>query len=169
MAKPSEHSIPEFYQPYIRIVEDKPIAEVLKNAEKKTIELLFMLSDTQSESAYQEGKWTIKEIVQHLIDAEVVFTYRALWLARNSGIDLPGFEHNDWVEESHANDFIFSKLLQDFTFQRASTIATFSKFNDNDLKRKGQVNGYKMSPEILGYLIAGHNLHHLNIIKERYL
>ena len=169
MAKPSEQSTPEFYRNYIRLLPEDTIESILISSEQDTLETLMTLNDAQAEKAYAEGKWSIKELIQHIIDAENVFNSRALWIARKSQVDLPGFDHNQWVAESNANSFKLSKLLQDYTTMRAHSIATFSKFSDEQLQQIGTANGHEMSCNLFGYLISGHNLHHLEVIKERYL
>jgi uncharacterized damage-inducible protein DinB len=118
---------------------------------------------------YAEGKWTIKEILAHLIDDERIYTYRALRYARNDQTELPGFEQDAYAVESGANKRSIDDLLEEFAAVRRSTIALFNSFEDRVMTRVGVASGNVMSVRAAAYHIAGHELRHLNIIKERYL
>jgi hypothetical protein len=118
---------------------------------------------------YAEGKWTIKEIMAHLIDDERIYAYRALRFARNDQTELPGFDQDDYAIESAANERSLDDLLEEFAAVRRSTIALFNSFDERVWTRSGVASGNVMSVRAAAYHIAGHELRHLNIIKERYL
>ena len=118
---------------------------------------------------YAEDKWTIKDMLLHIIDAERVFAYRALRFARADKTNLPGFEHDDYVVVANANGRIKASLLNEYNAQRESTIQLFSNFKDEMLMQIGVASGNPMSVRALGFVTAGHETHHCNIIKERYL
>jgi hypothetical protein len=118
---------------------------------------------------YAEGKWTIKEVLMHLIDMERIYTYRALRFARNDHTPLPGFNHIHYVLFSGANDRNISSLLEEFEIVRYATIILLDGLTEESLLRSGIMNGSSVSVRALAYQIAGHELHHINIIKERYL
>jgi uncharacterized damage-inducible protein DinB len=118
---------------------------------------------------YAEGKWTIKEIVMHLIDMERIYSYRALRFARNDQTILPGFDADKYILHSGANERDISDLLNEFEAVRHSTIALLNGFAGEALLRTGVMNGHPVSVRALAYHIAGHELHHVDVIKDRYL
>lgn len=118
---------------------------------------------------YAEGKWTIKEILGHIVDDERIYVYRALRFARNDSTELPGFEQDDFARYSEANQRDVGDLLNEFTLVRRATIAFFQSLGDAALLRTGVADGKRSSVRALAYHIAGHELRHMNIIKERYL
>jgi len=118
---------------------------------------------------YAEGKWTIKEVLMHLMDMERIYTYRALRFARNDQTILPGFNHKHYVFFSGANDRNISGLLEELEVIRYSTILFLNGLTEESLLRSGIINGNLVSVRALAYHIAGHELHHINIIKEKYL
>jgi uncharacterized damage-inducible protein DinB len=118
---------------------------------------------------YAEGKWTIKEKVMHLIDMERIYSYRALRFARNDQTILPGFDADKYILHSGANERDISDLLNEFQAVRHSTIALLNGFAGEALLRTGVMNGHPVSVRALAYHIAGHELHHVDVIKDRYL
>ncbi|MDP2061275.1 MAG: DinB family protein, partial [Flavobacteriaceae bacterium] len=133
------------------------------------VDLIDSLSDEQLNFAYAENKWTIKEVIVHLIDAERIFSYRALRFARNDKTDLSGFEENDYVPFSEANKRSKGDLITEFKAVRNSTISLFQSFSDEMLLRVGTIGGNAMSVRALGFIILGHQKHHINVVNERYL
>ena len=142
---------------------------MLDYSENKAVILLQSLTKAQQEFRYAESKWSIKEILQHLIDAERIFAYRALRFARFDKTDLAGFEENSYVENSFCDDKNFDDLLEEFKVVRTCSKMLFKSFNVDILKNHGLANGNNMSVRAIAYVISGHQLHHLNVIKERYL
>lgn len=118
---------------------------------------------------YAEGKWTIKEIIQHLIDSERVFAYRALRFSRNDKTALPGFEENSYVENTDAENRNLKDMLTELALVRQSSIMLFKSFSQEQLMRKGMASGFQVSVRALGFLITAHQNHHIKIFKERYL
>jgi uncharacterized damage-inducible protein DinB len=131
----------------------------------------FILSLPTEKLAYRyaEGKWTIKEILVHISDDERIYAYRALRFARNDKTELPGFEQDDFARYSGANARSLDDILEELTTVRHATISLFNSFDNEALTRAGVANGNIMSVRAAAYHIAGHELHHINIIKERYL
>lgn len=171
MAKLSNNEYAPFYATYIETIgdNDKSIVENLENTHKIALQLLNNLPEKKQLYSYSTGKWTIKELIQHFIDAERVLSYRALRFARRDATDLAGFEENDYVVNSNGNDRDYDALLEEFSMVRKTTIQLFKSFTDEALPRIGSANGSIVSVRALGYIISGHLKHHLNIIKERYL
>jgi uncharacterized damage-inducible protein DinB len=170
IAKPT----PSEYAPYTIIYigllpDDGRVLWHLKNNLAATTEFLRGLSEEQLLHRYAEGKWTIKEILAHIIDDERIFSYRALRFARNDRTELPGFEQDDFALNSGANERDINDLLKEFGAVRESMIALFDSFNDEALLRSGVASGNVLSVRAAAYHIAGHEMRHVNIIKERYL
>ena len=161
--------VPKFYRPYFDHLKDESIVESLIRSGEELEQLIRKISDERAEYRYAEDKWSIKDILQHLLDSERVFVYRAMRFSRNDSADLSGFEQNDYAADAAADDRDVESLLVEFRDLRASTIQFFASLGEEKLKRKGTANGYPMSVEFLGYLISAHVFHHLNVIDERYL
>jgi uncharacterized damage-inducible protein DinB len=118
---------------------------------------------------YALGKWTIKDILQHLIDSERIFAYRALRFARKDATPLPGFTEDDFANEAGGSERSIRDLLTELAIVRESTLALFRTFSDEVLKRRGEASGTEMSVRALGFVIIGHQNHHQRIFEERYL
>ena len=160
-----------FYRPYIDILldNDKSIIENLLDSHEKAIQILGNLDIEKQLFQYAEGKWTIKELIQHIIDAERVFNYRALRFARNDTSELSGFDENQFVSQSNANKRDYKDLLEEFSLLRRSTILMYKNFSSDTLILKGKASGEFISVRALGFITSGHLLHHLHIINSRYL
>lgn len=171
--KPSELQPTEyapFYANYIAQVSDEyTLVEELEISVHRLIKFVQDIPMDKFDYRYAEGKWTIKDILQHIIDAERIFAYRALRFARNDKTDLPGFEENDYVGEAHANDRTIIQLLTELSAVRHATLLLFKTFSDSQLLRMGTANDNTMSVRALGFVIIGHQNHHQRIFEERYL
>jgi len=163
------NEIPRFYQGYVKKLKGGTLMENLERTGKELASLLASIPESKGEFAYAEGKWTIKEVIQHIIDAERVFSYRALRFARMDKTDLSGFEQNDYVPVSKANERPLDGLLNEFLSVRGATVSLFAGFSQEMMKSRGTANGYPFSAEAVGYITAGHCLHHTDILKDRYL
>ena len=119
--------------------------------------------------SYAEGKWTIKEILLHLIDAERVFAYRTLCVSRKEELELPGFDHDEYLKNSNAKSRSHESLIEEYEAVRKASISLFKSFDEETLSYLGVANGSAISVKGLAYIIAGHELHHNSVIKERYL
>ena len=160
--------VPEFYRNYVEMVGDGQLVPTLLRSGDEFMAFCKRLTEQQGNYRYAEDKWSIKEIILHLIDSERVFAYRALRFARNDTTELSGFDQDHFVQESNANNRTIHGLLTEFTNVRAATIDLFSSFSDEVRKRSGKSNDVEMSVELLGLIISGHVLHHLKVISERY-
>ncbi len=118
---------------------------------------------------YEDGKWTIKEIIQHIIDTERIFAYRALRISRNDQTPLPGFEENDYAANTDANNRGLQGLLSELALVRESTLALFKSFSEEQLKRTGIVSNNEISVRAIGFILIGHQKHHQKVFQERYL
>ena len=169
MILPKNEYVPYFEQ-YIKLVTNNlSIIENLETAQKEFDNLLRNLPEKKHDFAYAEEKWTMKELIQHIIDTERVFCYRALCFARNDKTDLPGFDQDIFVDNDNANDRDYFDLLAEMQTLRTSTIQLYKSFSDEALLRIGIASGNEISVRALGFLFSGHQIHHLNIVRERYL
>ena len=154
---------------YIKLVSDQNILKGLINQKEEMIHFFKSIPVFKQEYKYEEGKWTIKDLLLHLIDAERIFTYRALRIARNDKTALPGFEENDYVITANANNIEYESLLAEYESVRNATISLFETFTSEDLLRLGTASNNSVSVRAIGYILLGHELHHKNVILERYL
>ncbi len=154
---------------YIKLVSEPNILKGLIIQKEEMIHFFKSIPVFKHEFQYAENKWTIKDILLHLIDAERIFAYRALRIARNDSTHLPGFEENDYVNCVNANEREFESLLEEFETIRNATIVLFKNLSENDLQKLGTASNASVSVRGIGYCILGHELHHKNIIIERYL
>ncbi len=165
-----DNEYPEYYGTYISKVETEDLIEALEeNLDDFTNFIENIVPNSKYEFRYQPEKWSIKEIVQHIIDAERIFAYRALRMARFDKTPLPGFEENDYVPVSEADHRPMDELLREFVLVRKSTIALFDSFTDQMMQNIGVASGKEVSVRAIGYIISGHCIHHKQVIKERYL
>ena len=165
----NENEYAPFYKNYIKSLGTVDLFEILNNSFEDLLLTIKHLPEEKLHFSYQEGKWTIKELVQHIIDAERVLSYRALRFSRNDSTDLQGFNEDWYVENSNGNDRNIEDLLNEFSFVRNSTISLFKSFSDEMFTLSGSINGSDMSVRALGFIIAGHQIHHLKVIQEKYL
>ncbi len=159
---------PAYYAPYIDTVFGD-VMHVLKEQITTFPAFLDTIPAGKSEYSYAEGKWTIKQVVGHVIDTERIHAYRALRFARNDTKALPGFEQEDFVLHARFNERSLSSLAEEFTVVRKSNMALFNTFNELELNRRGLASERLISVRAFLYIIAGHLNHHKNIIQERYI
>ncbi len=170
--KTDELSITEysnFLATYIKAAGNVEMIEELEICLHEFIRFVQDIPMEKFDYCYEEGKWTIKEIIQHIIDTERIFSYRALRISRNDKTPLAGFEQNDYVENTNANNRGLQGLLTEMAIVRQSTLALFKSFSEEQLKRTGIASNADVSVRAIGFVIIGHQQHHQNIFKERYL
>lgn len=158
-----------YYGTYINKTKGLSLREDLLKSGEQTISFLKSIPKEKLEFRYAEGKWTIKEIVQHLMDAERVFTYRALRIAREDQTPLPGFEQDDYILPSKANSRSIDEIINEYQAIRLASVALFDSFSDTMLKALGTASKSPVSVRAIGFIIMGHEIHHCEVIKERYL
>jgi uncharacterized damage-inducible protein DinB len=158
-----------YYGTYIDKTQELTLKEGLKSNGESIIGFLQKIPKEKLEYRYAEGKWTIKEIIQHLIDTERIFTYRALRIARKDTTPLSGFEQDDYVLPSEANKRSIESLITEFNAVKAATVALYNSFTETMLISKGTASNSLVSVRAIGFIIMGHDIHHCEVIKERYL
>ena len=157
-----------YYSRYIDLVPKADILGALKQQIKETLAMLQGVSEEKSNYRYAAEKWTVKEVVGHLIDSERVFGYRAMRVARNDQTPLPGFEQDDYVRFGPFGKSRLTDMADEFSAVRQSTVLLLSQLDEEAWKRRGTANNSPISVRALAYIIAGHELHHRNILKEKY-
>jgi hypothetical protein len=169
MKKSDINQPPCYFDTYINKVEDIELIEALKQSITELDNLDIAAFEAKADYAYAEGKWTIKDIFQHLIDTERVMTYRALSYARNDIKQLPGFDENVYAKHVSTKKRSLKSLIAEYKLVHKSSIALFKSFDKKALKRKGIMFNSEMMVLGVGFILAGHQKHHLQVIKERYL
>lgn len=169
MKKSDINPMPKFFEVYIHQVEDEELILSLE----KSLAVLELLELKEMEAlgdwVYAPGKWTIKDIFQHMIDTERVQAYRAMRLARNDKTELPGFDEKLFASHTNLSAKTLRELLDEFILLRKANINMFESFSDEMLQRVGVCNKVEITPLALGFVLSGHQLHHFRVIRERYL
>lgn len=169
MQRPEASEYFEYYGRYIEKVPEGDILSILESELAETLDLLDGLTEERANYRYAPGKWSVKEVIGHLIDVERLFSYRALSFARNDPAPLPSMEQEDWAKFNNASQRTLSELLMEFVAARRSSIAMFRSFDDGMWERQGTASGYRFSVRTFPYIIAGHERHHRGVLQERYL
>ncbi len=162
-------TVPSFYKNYVKQIEETDLLQALRISGHRALELLHSIPEEKADYRYAEGKWSIRELLCHMIDAERIFAYRALRFARNDKTPLAGFEEKDYAPEANASGRSLQKIAAEMAHLRSATIDLFEGFTPEMLIRKGTANKNELSVVALGFIIAGHETHHCNVLKERYL
>ncbi len=169
MNRSSTTTYPENFQRYIDQVKEGDLKTALKSQMPAAEAFLQSISEEFSNRRYAEGKWTIKELLQHVIDAERVFAYRALCLARKDEQTLPSFDENEYAANSNGAERKWYQLIEEFVSVRKSTEYLYNSFTPEALDSTGNVSDYTISVSEIGFVLVGHVNHHLRIIQERYI
>ena len=169
MNRPNESEYAPYYQGYVDQVSENDIMHVLRGELDELDVLLARVPAEKETYAYAEGKWTIREIIGHLIDGERVFGYRALCIARGEKQNLPGFDQNDYMLTAPYNQIELEDLLSELRLVRLSNIAMFRSLDEAAWNRVGTANGNEVTVRALAFIMGGHLRHHMSVLKERYL
>lgn len=169
MVSRQEVLVAEFAQKYFEAAPEKDMLKALSNSTRRLKKLVRKIPKNKIDYAYAEGKWTLREVLQHIIDAEKVFAFRALWFTRQDVSPLPGFDENSWAVTSKAPSRKWNDLVEEFFTNRAANHIFFESLDDEQLKAIGIANNNQMNVVGLGFVCAGHVMHHIRVIKERYL
>jgi uncharacterized damage-inducible protein DinB len=157
-----------YWSRYIDLVTEEDLFAALE-ANAKNSALLSSIDEKKSTHRYAEGKWSIKQLLNHVIDAERLFQYRALAIGRGDQQSLPGFDENSYAELSEADRRPWADILNEFQAVRAAGVALFRSFSNEAWQRIGTANEKRISVRALGYVMAGHERHHLGVLREKYL
>lgn len=162
-------SVPQFYKNYVKQIEETDVLQALRLSGFRSQVLIHSIPVEKADHRYADGKWTIREVLCHILDAERIFVYRALRFARNDRTNLHSFDENTYAPEANAGGRSLKKIADEFTHLRASTVDMFEGFTEEMLHRRGMANNNEMSVLSLGFIIAGHEAHHRKILADRYL
>jgi len=162
-------AISDYHQHYINLIKTDDILLELQLQGDDLVNYLSKLNEQQGNYAYAEGKWSIKEVVGHLADCERVFVYRTLRFVRNDKTPLHGFEQDDYIAAANFNKRTMKDLIEELRLIRAANLWLFKTFNTEELERSGIANANFYTVKSLLYIIAGHEKHHFNILREKYL
>lgn len=158
-----------FFEPYMSKVGEVNLIEELEISVHRLIKFVQNIPMDKFDYVYAEGKWTIKDILQHIIDAERIFSYRALRIARRDKTPLPGFDEDDYASVANGSKRTIIDLLTELTVVRQATLSLFKTFSDDDLMQIGISSNNPISVRAIGFIIIGHQNHHQQIFNERYL
>lgn len=161
--------VAEFAVKYFEAAPQDDMLEALSESTRQFKKLLKKIPKKHFDYAYAEGKWTLREVIQHIVDTEKVFAFRALWFSRKDPSPLPGFDENSWAGTAQAGTRKWKDLVDEFFSTRQSTQLFFESLNDDQLRCTGTANNNLMNVGGLGFMCAGHVNHHINIIRERYI
>ena len=168
LSRPEAEEHSPYYRRYIELVPEGNLVDLLVEQQLDTLGMLRRVDEDRGTFAYAPGKWTIKEVIGHMSDAERVFSYRALRFARGDATPLASFDENTYVPAGRFNDRRMGSLIDEFQSIRAATVHLFRYLGDEEMTRRGVASGNPISVRALGYIIAGHERHHANLLRERY-
>ncbi len=166
--RPQPDEYPAYAAKYVDLVGDAPILEILEQQQQNTYDFFTEIDPGKGDYSYAEGKWTVKQVLGHIIDTERIFAYRALVFSHEA-IELPGFDQDVYMENATFNSRSLEDLANEFKTVRESSLYLFRFLSDGQQTQKGIASGNPVSVRALAYMMAGHELHHIKILKERYL
>ena len=169
MPKPLLTSYPVYFQKYVSQVPEEDLLTAFQNQLPIIKEFLSKINEEKSAYAYAEGKWTLKEVLQHIIDTERIFNYRALCISRKETTSLPGFDENDYAANSNGNSRKWQDMVEELLTVRKGTEIMFKSFTDEMLETSGLSNNNPATVNSIGFTTLGHFYHHKKVMEERYL
>jgi uncharacterized damage-inducible protein DinB len=169
LQKPAPTEYPAYFETYLKRLPDTDILAFLSEQVETLINLFENMPEANAEKGYAEGKWSLKELLQHMLDTERIMAYRAICFSRGEESMLPGFEEDGYAANSNANRRALEDILAEYRMLRQSTIALFKSFSSEMLMRTGNANNAQYNVRSIAWVIAAHENHHMNIIQTRYL
>ena len=169
LQRPTESEYPEYYQPYVKLVPDGDIVQTLQENPLAVVNLFEGIPEEEALYRYASGKWSVKEVLGHIIDTERIMSYRLMRVARGDQTPLAGFNETDYVQAAQTNSLSIGAILKDFKATRNASITLIQNIPQEAWTNKGNANGMEITTRALAYIIAGHEMHHRKIVEERYL
>ena len=169
IARPQQDEYVPYYHKYVSMVPDGDLVETLRTQIGETLALVRSIPEERGSHRYAPGKWSIKEVVGHMADVERIMTYRALRIARNDATPLPGFDENAYVPAANFEARSLASLAHELEAVRRATVAFFETLEPEAAARRGSANNNPISARALAYIVAGHERHHVALLRERYL
>ncbi len=166
---PLLNEVPDYYRIYVSYVQPTDLYLTLEKEKSDTMELFGSLSEEKQSYQYAEGKWTPKEVLLHIMDTERIFAYRILRIARADDTPLPGFDQNVFVPVSGANERTMESLIEEYEAVRNATLTLIKNLPQESWEREGMASNVNFKPKTIAATIAGHELHHKKVLKEKYL
>ncbi|MBK7499384.1 MAG: DinB family protein [Ignavibacteriales bacterium] len=167
--RPAKGDYGEYYQKYVDLVKGDDIFRILVEQNMDSQNVLNSFSESKGNYKYAEGKWTVKEVIGHMMDVERIFAYRALCIARGETNPLPGMDQDMYVSNGNFNKRQLFDLNYEYRLLRESNILLFGGFDKSVLQNKGTASGYEVTVLALMFMTVGHEKHHLNVLMERYI
>ena len=167
-ARPQPGEYVPYYEKYVSLVPDQDILATLEKQLTETVRLLSARAEDQGDLRYAPGKWSVKEVLGHVIDTERIFSYRALRIARNDKTPIEGYEQDDYVKNAPFDKYSLALLIEEFTSVREATLSLFRGLDEPAWVRHGVANNSEVSVRAIAYIVAGHELHHRRILQEKY-
>lgn len=169
LQRPLNNEYPNYYEPYVSLVPEGDLVEILKESLQQTVNLFEGITEEDGLFRYAPGKWSVKEVLGHITDTERIMSYRLLRVSRGDQTPLAGFDENDYVAAAQSNLLPMENLLHDFITTRNATIALIQNTPAGAWETIGNANGLEITTRAIAYIIAGHQIHHCKIMTERYL
>jgi uncharacterized damage-inducible protein DinB len=166
---PGNDEFAPYYKPYIALVNSNDLLGFFRSQTNTLAALLREVPEEKYHYRYAEGKWTVLDVAQHIIDSERIFAYRLLTFARGDKTELPGFEENEYAKAADTSSRSIESMIKEYKSVRSATLTLFESLQENDLVKRGTAFNKSVTVRALGYIMAGHELHHINVIRERYL
>lgn len=166
---PYEYPKSSYFAEYLNFEPEDHLLEILKSQQTNLLQICQNLQKGQESFAYAPGKWSLQQVIGHIIDTERIFSYRALAISRGEKQALLGFDENEYLLHAHYESQAFNDVLEQYRHVRQATISLIKSFNTSQTNQLGNANGQSVSVRILSWMIAGHEKHHIQVIKERYL
>jgi hypothetical protein len=167
--RPEENEFAPHYKGYISQVLEDDAVVALEAELNESLAFFRAIDEQASKRAYAEGKWTIRQVLGHIVDTERVMSYRAMRFARNDKTELPGFEQDDFIRGASFNDISMGDMLREFEYLRRANILMFRNLSPEAWERRGVASGREITVRALAYIVAGHEKHHRKVVRERYL
>ena len=169
MARPQSGDFNNYAQIYVDVTTGETVAELLANHSKVILDFVEAISESKASFSYADGKWTVKQLLQHMIDTERIFSYRAVTFARRDTVSLFGFDENEYANAATAAHRTLIDLKKEFSLLRQSTDLFLLSLTDEDLTQIGMASNHVITVNAIAFIIFGHNLHHIKILEDRYL
>ncbi len=167
--KPNDSELTAYQKKYVDLVPSNDVIFFLESLEKGTTSLIQSLPAEKLSYCYAEGKWSIPQLMLHIIDTERIFSYRILAFARGEKASLPGFDENVYAETSYADKRNFQDIIEEYVSVRKATLSLLRSLSESQIQSKGTANGNPSTVRGLAYMLAGHEVHHMTVMKEKYL
>jgi len=166
--KPADNEYGEYYHKYVKGLDDSPLNDHLQKQKTTLLQMFEKLSEEQAAFRYAEGKWSVKQVIGHMIDTEQIFCYRAISFARGENQSLPGYDQDAYVENARFDELSVERLIRRYSATRELTLSLIDSMNEAELTKKGLANNNPVTVRAIFWIIAGHENHHIRFFREKY-